>query len=128
MLLRFCSASVTAIDRSAEAIRLTKENALFHAVAHRLSLHHATLTEDGLLPNSNGNGTNVLGDGRFDIVVSNPPYVPTKEIENLEAGILNFEDLNALDGGTDGLDVVRETHGLSSAQSWTFTLVYSTGT
>lgn len=44
--------------------------------------------------------------GKFDIVVSNPPYVPTKQVGAL-ARELQFEPLQALDGGVDGLSVIR---------------------
>ena len=45
---------------------------------------------------------------KFDIVVSNPPYVSTNEIKNLDADIKLFEPKIALDGGNDGLDVIRK--------------------
>ena len=43
----------------------------------------------------------------FDLVVSNPPYIPTGDIQGLQAEIRNFEPLSALDGGSDGLDCYR---------------------
>ncbi len=45
---------------------------------------------------------------QFDIVISNPPYIPTDEIKNLIDDIKNFEPKLALDGGKDGLDVIRK--------------------
>lgn len=45
---------------------------------------------------------------RFDIVVSNPPYIPTADIAGLEPEVRIFEDSQALDGGSDGLDIIRE--------------------
>ena len=45
---------------------------------------------------------------KFDIIVSNPPYVSTNEIKNLDADIKLFEPKIALDGGNDGLDVIRK--------------------
>ena len=44
---------------------------------------------------------------RFDVVVSNPPYIPTAEYEQLPAEILDFESRLSLDGGIDGLDAMR---------------------
>jgi release factor glutamine methyltransferase len=44
---------------------------------------------------------------RFDIIVSNPPYIPTADIAGLEPDVRVFEPLSALDGGPDGLDAIR---------------------
>ena len=46
-------------------------------------------------------------DSPFDIIVSNPPYIPTADIASLEAEVRDFEPYAALDGGPDGLDAVR---------------------
>jgi len=46
--------------------------------------------------------------GKYDLIVSNPPYVPTKDIKNLSKDIINYEPLNALDGGVDGLDLIKK--------------------
>jgi len=46
-------------------------------------------------------------DARFDVICSNPPYVPTIELADLEPEITRFEPRQALDGGLDGLDVIR---------------------
>ena len=43
----------------------------------------------------------------FDVICSNPPYIPSDEIETLEPEIRYFEPIGALDGGADGLDVIR---------------------
>ncbi len=46
--------------------------------------------------------------GTFELVVSNPPYIPTRDIEGLEPEVRNHEPRTALDGGADGLDAYRE--------------------
>lgn len=49
-----------------------------------------------------------LGENsRFDLIVSNPPYIPTEDIQGLESEIKEFEPMLALDGGTDGVDSYR---------------------
>ena len=46
--------------------------------------------------------------GKYDLVVSNPPYIPTSQIKNLSRDIRDYEPLKALDGGVDGLDLVKK--------------------
>jgi len=46
--------------------------------------------------------------GKYDLIISNPPYIPAKDIKNLSRDILNHEPLNALRGGVDGLDLIKK--------------------
>ena len=46
--------------------------------------------------------------GRYDLIVSNPPYIPSKNIKNLSKDIIDFEPLVALNGGLDGLDLIKK--------------------
>jgi release factor glutamine methyltransferase len=46
--------------------------------------------------------------GKYDLIVSNPPYIPSRDIKNLSKDIVNFEPLFALDGGIDGLDLTKK--------------------
>lgn len=82
---------VTASDISENALSLAKENAENNDV-------DVTLIKSDLFENI---------DGKFDVILSNPPYIPTKDIEKLEKE-LSFEPQNALDGGADGLDFYRD--------------------
>ncbi len=89
------AAQVHALDISEAALVLARANAQRHGLTERISFHH-------------GNGFAALAAGlRFDLIVSNPPYIPTAEIATLQAEVRDFDPRTALDGGTDGLDFYR---------------------
>ena len=46
--------------------------------------------------------------GKYNLIISNPPYIPAKDIKNLSRDILNHEPLHALRGGVDGLDLIKK--------------------
>jgi release factor glutamine methyltransferase len=80
-------------DISDAALAVARENAMRLGVAERATfLNRRTL--DGV-------------EGRFDLLVSNPPYIPTEEIAALEPEVRVFDPFAALDGGPDGLDIYR---------------------
>ena len=83
--------SVTAVDISADALELAKENA-------ELNGADIKFIQSDLFKRLRG---------RFDIIVSNPPYIPTAEIQTLQREVKDYEPHLALDGGTDGLDMYR---------------------
>ena len=49
-----------------------------------------------------------VNEYKFDLIVSNPPYIKKKDIKNLDDDIKKFEPKLALDGGNDGLDVIKK--------------------
>ena len=55
-----------------------------------------------------GSIQNFYSKKHFDVIISNPPYIPTYEIKNLSDDVKNFEPKLALDGGKDGLDVIKK--------------------
>lgn len=84
-----------ALDVSADAIALAKQNAEKNKFAGRIEFVQ-------------GNGFAALPQNfQFDLLISNPPYIPTTEIETLQPEVKNFDPRTALDGGTDGLDFYR---------------------
>ena len=87
------SAQVTAIDKSAEAISIARQNAAKHGVAERIRLVEGDLFGP-------------LGaDERFDFVVSNPPYIAEEDLPKLPVGVKDYEPLTALSGGPGGFVV-----------------------
>jgi len=46
--------------------------------------------------------------GKYDLIVSNPPYIPSRDLKNLSKDIRNFEPIMALNGGLDGLDLIKK--------------------
>jgi len=53
--------------------------------------------------------------GKYDLIVSNPPYIPSGDIKNLSKDIINYEPKTALDGGVDGLDLIKKVIYKSSS-------------
>ncbi len=92
---QFPGAEIHASDLSEAALRVARENAARHGVTDRVQFH--------------------LGDGfaavpagmRFDLLVSNPPYIPCGEIAALQPEVREHDPRLALDGGMDGLDFYR---------------------
>lgn len=83
---------VTAVDASAAALEIAKNN------AHRLNIANVQFQAS--------NWFDALEHQRFDIIVSNPPYIEQNNI-HLKQGDLRFEPLSALASGVDGLDDIR---------------------
>jgi release factor glutamine methyltransferase len=86
------SAIVHALDISADALETARSNAERHGVAERLVWFP-------------GDGFSALGTAiRYDLIVSNPPYIPTALIETLDPEVRDFDPRLALDGGKTGLN------------------------
>uniref|UniRef100_A0A182PD14 peptide chain release factor N(5)-glutamine methyltransferase n=1 Tax=Anopheles epiroticus TaxID=199890 RepID=A0A182PD14_9DIPT len=90
--------SAIAIDQSRYACELTRENAESVGLLERLRIFKHKLVDD--LPKE-------LSEQKFDMIVSNPPYVPSILIPTLDPEVKVYEDLRALDGGNDGLTVIK---------------------
>jgi release factor glutamine methyltransferase len=88
------SAGFVAIDISPRALEVARRNATRHGVADRIDI----LVGDLLGP--------VAEEPPFDVILSNPPYIPTEVIPTLEPGVRDHEPHVALDGGPGGLAVV----------------------
>ncbi len=112
-------AKITAVDISADALALAKENAAKNKVTGRIEFVQADVKPSRFssLSPTGGEGRGegaapVLGsdphnEAQFDLIISNPPYIPTAEIDTLQPEVRDFDPRAALDGGADGLDFYR---------------------
>lgn len=89
-------AHVTLGELSSEALKICRQNIRRSSLSGRVVPIFADALEK---PDRN------LGE--FDCIVSNPPYIPTADIEGLDSSVKDYEPLMALDGGEDGLDFYR---------------------
>ncbi|GAB5366769.1 hypothetical protein AAMO2058_001171800 [Amorphochlora amoebiformis] len=91
---------ITAIDVAKTACELTLENAEIFGLSEHIEVIHASLDEFVALRNKT--------HGTFDLIVSNPPYIPSRLLKSLDPVVREHEDPRALDGGSDGLDLIRQ--------------------
>ena len=82
------------IDVSQKAVQIAIKNSIKHKLKHKAKFYRKNI--------------NKLYGYKFDLIVSNPPYIKKKDIKNLDDDIKKFEPKLALDGGNDGLDVIKK--------------------
>jgi release factor glutamine methyltransferase len=82
------------IDISKKAILTAKKNAARYRLNNRIKLLNKSFEN--------------IFDKKFDLIVSNPPYIERKAIKNLSEDIKKYEPIMALDGGNDGLDLIKK--------------------
>ena len=93
LAIEFASATVVAIDSSAAALDVARQNAARHNVSERVALVHGDLLDDVQVS--------------ADLIVSNPPYVPDADAPTLQPEVARYEPASALYAGPDGLGVIR---------------------
>lgn len=100
-------ADVTATDISEAALAVARRNAEKHGSPIEFL---------------SGSLFSPVAGRRFDLIVSNPPYIPSADIDGLDQEVRNYDPLSALDGGSDGLDIYRvlipESAGHLNAGGW----------
>ncbi|MFM9903121.1 MAG: peptide chain release factor N(5)-glutamine methyltransferase [Pyrinomonadaceae bacterium] len=87
------NANAVGIDISEKALAVAKRNSECYGVADRFSLIQCDVFS-GVT-------------GKFDMIVSNPPYIPDADLTDMQKEVRDFEPHNALFAGTDGLDIIR---------------------
>ncbi len=95
LALKCPTATLHALDLSPAALELARANAAAHGVADRIHFRQSDVF--AALP----------PDVRAELILSNPPYIPTAEIDALEPEVRDHDPRLALDGGPDGLGVLR---------------------
>ncbi len=110
LLSNLQDAVVTAVDISSSALNVAGNNARRHNVSHRMNLLVSDLFEA------------IAEKRHFDLIISNPPYVPQADFEGLQAEVKNFEPAVALTDGSDGLTfyrrLVREAPSYLTEGGW----------
>jgi release factor glutamine methyltransferase len=96
-LKEFPNARGTGFERSPEALAYAQANLARHGLSPRGEIVAADWNE---------------ADGPFDLILSNPPYIPSADIEDLDPEVRLYEPRAALDGGADGLGAYRALAGL----------------
>jgi release factor glutamine methyltransferase len=89
------TASAIGLEISQAALEIAKKNAEKHQVLQRFELKVSDVFAG-------------LNDEKFYLIVSNPPYIPRQDIENLQAEVRDFEPLSALTDGKDGLSIIEK--------------------
>ncbi len=93
----FPRAKVVGIDTCADALELAGENAAALGLADRVSFLNCSEIDLA----------DVFEGGAIDAMISNPPYIPTAACKRLPDNVREHEPMQALDGGADGMDVIR---------------------
>ena len=82
-------------DLSPQALKIAKDNAGALDVESRVKLVESNWF------------SNIAETSRFDLIISNPPYIPTRDLMALDRDVREYDPMTALDGGKDGLDDYR---------------------
>lgn len=96
LLLEYKNAKGVGVDISEEALDVSKRNAKRHNLENRSEWMQGSWED-----------FNLSFDHQFDLVISNPPYIKSTDIDSLSSDVKNHDPLLALDGGGDGLDPYR---------------------
>ncbi len=89
------TSQLIATDLSDKALAVARQNLARHSLADRVELRQGSLLQP------------LQNEPPFDLIISNPPYIPSSDIETLEEDVRRHEPRLALDGGADGMDLLR---------------------
>ena len=83
-----------AIDVSKNALNVAKYNAKMHLLDNRVKFYKSSVDN--------------FFKGKYDLIVSNPPYINSKSLKHLDEGIFKYEPVVALEGGVEGLSLIKK--------------------
>lgn len=86
--------TVALSDINPDCVKIAEKNIVKHRLSNRVKAVESNLFQS-------------VKDLKFDIIIANPPYIPSKDISGLDDDVKLYEPLTALDGGEDGLDFYR---------------------
>ena len=90
----------TGVDLSKKCVELSKINAFNLGLRNRVKIFESDIDN--------------FNHGKYDLIISNPPYINKIELKYLEKDVINFEPILALNGGLDGMSVIRKVINKSS--------------
>jgi len=90
----------TGVDLSEKCLKLSKINALYHGLENRVKLFKSDIDN--------------FNYGKYDLIISNPPYINNINLKYLEKDVINFEPIMALNGGLEGTSEIRKVINKSS--------------
>lgn len=102
----FPNASITAIDKCEKSVQLSNENAKLLGIDDSRYVALISSAKEFVIKDAS----------KFDFIISNPPYIPLQDMPTLTKDVIEFEDFDALCGGCDGLNVVRDI--ISNLPNW----------
>ena len=94
LLSEFTESYGVGVDISASALKIAKNNAINLGLNDRIDFIQSNWLDSI--------------SGKFDIIVSNPPYIPQNDIESLKVDVRNYDPISALNGGVDGLEAYKK--------------------
>ena len=103
LLDEYQNSKVSFFDTSQKSLEIVKNNSLKFGLSERSKFLHLNWKDD----NWDTTLIKIENDTKFDIIISNPPYIPTDDIKKLQKEVKEYDPPIALDGGKDGMDAYK---------------------
>ena len=103
LLDEYQNSKVSFFDTSQKSLEIVKNNSLKFGLSERSKFLHLNWKDD----NWDKTLIKIENDTKFDIIISNPPYIPTDDIKKLQKEVKEYDPPIALDGGKDGMDAYK---------------------